>query len=144
MQSAVYKVNFMKYCEEHKTDGKETFVIFDEIAGLDISGSTPLGKAILQGRKIHLNVITATQILCGEGVREKVAILSECSVHVAFSMDKKMRSETAREIDKERASAYEEQLKNLSRGEALVYGELEDISGKIRQDRCIKMKVTTD
>lgn len=143
-EAETFLKQLMKYCEEHKADGKETFVIFDEIAGLDISGSTPLGKAILQGRKIHLNVITATQILCGEGVREKVAILSECSVHVAFSMDKKMRSETAREIDKEKASAYEEQLKNLSRGEALVYSELEDISGVIKQDQCVKMKVTVD
>ncbi len=134
--------DMMKHCEMHKTENKETYIIFDEIADLDISGNTPLGKAILQGRKINLNVITATQILCGEGVKEKTSILCESSLHVAFSVDKKMRSEIAREIDKKKAVDYEEQLKNLGRGEALVYGELEDCDGRIRQDKCIKVKIT--
>lgn len=136
--------DMMKYCESHKTENKETYIIFDEIAGLDISGNTSLGKAVLQGRKINLNVITATQILCGEGVREKTSILCESSLHVAFSVDKKMRSEIAREIDKKKSADYEEQLKNLGRGEALVYGELESFDGRIEQDRCIKVKITND
>lgn len=100
--------DMMKYCEMHKTENKETYIIFDEIAGLDISGNTSLGKAILQGRKIKLNVITATQILCGEGVKEKTSILCESSLHVAFSVDKKMRSEIAREIDKKKFVDYDE------------------------------------
>ncbi|MDE5583583.1 MAG: DUF87 domain-containing protein [Ruminococcus sp.] len=136
--------DMMKYCESHKTENKETYIIFDEIAGLDISRNTSLGKAVLQGRKINLNVITATQILCGEGVREKTSILCESSLHVAFSVDKKMRSEIAREIDKKKSVDYEEQLKNLGRGEALVYGELESFDGRIEQDRCIKVKITND
>lgn len=136
--------DMMKYCESHKTENKETYIIFDEIAGLDISGNTSLGKAVLQGRKINLNIITATQILCGEGVREKTSILCESSLHVAFSVDKKMRSEIAREIDKKKSVDYEEQLKNLGRGEALVYGELESFNSRIEQDRCIKVKITND
>lgn len=136
--------DMMKYCQEHKTQNKETYVIFDEIAELDISGNTSLGKAVLQGRKIKLNIITATQILCGEGVREKTSILCESSLHIAFSVDKKMRGEIAKEIDRKRAIDYEEQLKNLGQGEALVYGELEDSDGRIRQDRCIKVKITND
>lgn len=95
--------DIMKYCEKHKTENKETYVVFDEIVGLDISGNTSLGKAILQGRKIKLNVITATQILCGEGVKEKTSILCESSLHVAFSVDKKMRSEN-RKGDKQEKS----------------------------------------
>lgn len=134
----------MKYCEEHKTEIKETYIIFDEIAGLAISKNTSLGKVILQGRKINLNVITATQILYGEGVKEKTSILCGSSLHIAFSVDKKMRSEIAREIEKKKAVDYEEQLKNLGRGEALVYGELEDFDGRIRQDRCIKVKITNN
>lgn len=136
--------DMMKYCQEHKTQNKETYVIFDEIAELDISGNTSLGKAVLQGRKIKLNIITATQILCGEGVREKTSILCESSLHIAFSVDKKMRGEIAKEIDRKRVIDYEEQLKNLGQGEALVYGELEDSDGRIRQDRCIKVKITND
>ena len=136
--------DMMKYCEKHKTENKETYIIFDEIAGLDISENISLSKAILQGRKIKLNVITVTRILCGEGVKEKTSILCESSLHVAFSVDKKMRSEIAREIDKKKSADYEEQLKNLGRGEALVYGELEDFDGRIRQDRCIKVKITND
>lgn len=100
--------DIMKYCQEHKTQNKETYIIFDEIAELDISGNTSLGKAVLQGRKIKLNIITATQILCGEGVREKTSILCESSLHIAFSVDKKMRGEIAKEIDRKRAINYEE------------------------------------
>ncbi|MCM1507956.1 MAG: DUF87 domain-containing protein [Ruminococcus flavefaciens] len=136
--------DMMKYCQEYKTQNKETYIIFDEIASLDISGNTLLGKAILQGRKIKLNIISATQILCGEGVKEKTSILCGSSLHIAFSVDKKMRGEIAKEIDKKRAADYEEQLKSLGRGEALVYGELEGFNGRIEQDRCIKVKITND
>ena len=40
-----------------------------------------------------------------------------------------MRSEIAREIEKKKAVDYKEQLKNLSRSEALVYDELKDFDG---------------
>lgn len=136
--------DMMKYCQEHKIHNKETYIIFDEIAGLNISGNTSLGKAVLQGRKIKLNIITSTQILCGEGVREKTSILCESSLHIAFSVDKKMRGEIAKEIDIKRAADYEKQLKNLGRGEALMYGELERFDGRIEQDRCIKVKIAND
>ena len=76
------------------------FSTIDEVADLNITRDASLGRAILQGRKNKLNIITATQILCGLGAKEKTSILCESSLHITFPVNKIMRGEIAKEISK--------------------------------------------
>lgn len=139
-----YLAQLMNFCENSASENKETFVIFDEVADLNITRDASLGRAILQGRKNKLNIITATQILCGLGVKEKTSILCESSLHITFPVNKIMRGEIAKEISRKKSEEYEELIKNLKKGQALAYGELEDSTGNICYDKCIKFRVVND
>ena len=105
---------------------KPVFIFLDEILDYakKIRNDKPIGMAIQQGRKINLNVIAATQHLSGTGSNALKAIF-DSSLKIAFNVHEDLRSKIAKEIDRSDSDKYEKQLAELSKGEAFVYGELE-------------------
>ena len=111
------------YCEQHKAEERDFYVILDEVASMNITNTSAIGKAILYGRKVNLGLLTATQVLSGDGVRTKTKLLNQAALKIALSLDDATAREVARENSKKDAEAFIETLKELKRGEALVYGE---------------------
>lgn len=132
------------YCDAHKAEEKETYVVFDEAASMDISTDSALGNVILNGQKISFNILAATQVLAGEGVVEKTKLLTQSSVKLAFGLDEKTAAEAAREIDRKNLKNHISTIEELLPGEALVYGMLEDSEGNIKPKQYVKIKVTLD
>lgn len=132
------------YCEQHKAEERDFYVILDEVASMNITNTSAIGKAILYGRKVNLGLLTATQVLSGDGVRTKTKLLNQAALKIALSLDDATAREVARENSKKDAEAFIETLKELKRGEALVYGELENTDGEIDNSKCVKAKITID
>lgn len=132
------------YCEQHKAEEKDFYVILDEASSMDITNMSAIGKAILYGRKVNLGLLTATQVLSGDGVRTKTKLLNQAALKIALPLDDITAREVARENSKKDAEAFTEMLKDLKRGEAFVYGELEEADGEIVNSKCVKTKITID
>lgn len=141
-QTEHFLQELMQYCEANKKKGIDTYLILDEVADMDISTSTALGKILLQGRKINLNVIAATQILSGKGVKSKQEILGQCSLQIALPVDRSMQRKIAKEIDSVKPEQCCKLLASLQQGEAVVFGELETEPGTVESQRYIKAKIT--
>lgn len=141
-QTEHFLQELMQYCEANKKKGIDTYLILDEVADMDISTSTALGKILLQGRKINLNVIAATQILSGKGVKSKQEILGQCSLQIALPVDRSMQRKIAKEIDSVKPEQCCKLLASLQQGEAVVFGELETEPGTVEPQRYIKAKIT--
>jgi type IV secretory pathway VirB4 component len=141
-QTEHFLQELMQYCEANKKKGIDTYLILDEVADMDISTSTALGKILLQGRKINLNVIAATQILSGKGVKSKQEILGQCSLQIALPVDRSMQRKIAKEIDSVKPEQCCKLLASLQQGEAVVFGELGTEPGTVEPQRYIKAKIT--
>ena len=137
----------LDYCDVHKAEGKELYVIIDEALSMTITQNSSLGKAVLYGRKANLNILAASQFISGKGSKEKIKLLNQAALKIAMSLDNESIGEVAREIagkDKNKKEKMITIMKKFKRGDAVAFGELEEPDNEVHSDRWTEFHATMD
>ena len=137
----------LDYCDAHKAEEKELYVIIDEALSMTITQNSSLGKAVLYGRKANLNILAASQFISGKGSKEKIKLLNQAALKIAMSLDNESIGEVAREIagkDKNKKEKMITIMKKFKRGDAVAFGELEEPDNEVHSDRWTEFHATMD
>lgn len=126
-------IKYQQSCKESDMKFEDVFMVLDEAAAEDIQKNKVLTTIYNQGRKLGISMITILQYFAGcnsENFRKKIF---QAALKVTFNLNDATVGKFLKEFPNCDKIQLKKDIANLNRGEAVICGEFEDKSGKIKK-----------